>query len=82
MAQCEVRGGGWSGWLGHDGDASGYLLSGALALRVSGGSDRGWFEIAAGDGFFIPDGASYQVRNLSNDHAVYLLGAAPSYSRD
>lgn len=80
VTKCEVRGEGWSGWLSHCGDASGYLLSGDLVLRVSGGADRSWYEIAAGDGFFIPEGARYQVRNLSQDHAVYLLGAAPSYN--
>jgi quercetin dioxygenase-like cupin family protein len=82
VATCEVRGVGWSGWRTHAGDASGYVLSGSLVLRVSGGSNRSWHELLAGDGFFIPQGAGYQVRNGSQDNAAYLLGAAPSYAGD
>jgi len=82
VARSEVRGHRWSGWLAHGGDASGYVLSGALVLRASDGSDRGWHELTAGDGFFIPEGSRYQVRNGTSENAVYLAGAAPSYSTE
>ncbi|HUY44242.1 MAG TPA: cupin domain-containing protein [Streptosporangiaceae bacterium] len=82
VARSEVRGHRWSGWLAHGGDSSGYVLSGVLVLRVSGGSDRGWHELTPGDGFFIPEGSQYQVRNGTSRNAVYLAGAAPSYSAE
>jgi quercetin dioxygenase-like cupin family protein len=79
VARSEVRGHSWSGWLSHSGDASGYVLSGVLALRVSSGTGRGWHRLMPGDGFYIPEGSRYQVRNLAAANAVYLAGAAPSY---
>lgn len=79
VARSEVRGHSWSSRLAHGGDASGYVLSGALALRLSGGTGRSWRQLEPGDGFYIPEGSWYQVRNLSAAHSVYLAGAAPSY---
>ena len=76
---CETRATSWSGWRTHGGDAAGYVVSGTLALRVSGGSNRSWHELAPGDGFFVPRGAGYQVRGLTSENAVFLLGAAPTY---
>jgi mannose-6-phosphate isomerase-like protein (cupin superfamily) len=77
VARCEVRGPRWSGWIGHRGDAGGYVLSGRLALWLA---DRGraWDELGPGDGFFIPAGNQYQVRGLDHDPASYLLGYAPT----
>jgi mannose-6-phosphate isomerase-like protein (cupin superfamily) len=79
VARGEVRGTGWSGWLGHEGDASGYVLAGSLLLRHTGASEREWHQLGPGDGFFVPESARYQLRNGSGDSAVYLVGAAPSY---
>lgn len=79
VARSEIRGHTWSGWLSHGGDASGYVLSGELALRLSGGSSRNWHRLTVGDGFYIPQDSQYQVRNLAAANAVYLAGAAPSY---
>jgi quercetin dioxygenase-like cupin family protein len=74
VARNEVRGHSWSGWLSHSGGASGYVLSGVLALRVSSGTGRGWHRLMPGDGFYIPEGSRYQVRNLAAANAVYLAG--------
>ncbi len=79
VARAEVRGTGWSGWLGHGGDASGYVLAGSLLLRHTGASEREWHQLAPGDGFFVPESSRYQVRNGSGVNAVYLVGAAPFY---
>jgi mannose-6-phosphate isomerase-like protein (cupin superfamily) len=77
VAQCEVRGPRWSGWIGHRGDLGGYVLAGGLALRLADRS-RGWDELAPGDGFFVPAGERYQVRGLTGEGARYLTGYAPT----
>jgi mannose-6-phosphate isomerase-like protein (cupin superfamily) len=77
VGRCEVRGPAWSGWIGYRGDAGGYVLAGALALRLSG-RGRGWDELAPGDGFFVPAGEQYQVRGLEPAVSSYLIGYAPT----
>jgi mannose-6-phosphate isomerase-like protein (cupin superfamily) len=76
-ARCEVRGTAWSGWVGYPGDAAGYVLSGHLALRLSG-RGRAFDELAPGDGFFVPAGERYQVRGLAPGVSSYLAGFAPT----
>ena len=75
VARCEVRGTGWSGWLSHGGDTGGYVLSGALLLQLDG---RAWHELHPGDGFYLPGGERYQVRNAAAGVTSYLAGSAPT----
>ncbi|HUA42357.1 MAG TPA: cupin domain-containing protein [Streptosporangiaceae bacterium] len=76
VARCEVRGSNWSGWLSHFGDTGGYVLAGTLLLQPDEG--RSWHELREGDGFYLPGGQRYQVRNAGADIATYLIGSAPS----
>lgn len=75
VVRCEVRGTGWSGWLSHPGDTGGYVLAGTLLLQLDG---RAWHELGPGDGFYLPGGERYQVRNTSTSITSYLAGSAPS----
>jgi hypothetical protein len=78
VARCEVRGTGWSGWLSQAGDTGGYVLSGALLLQLDG---RAWHELGPGDGFYLPAGKRYQVRNAAAGITSYLAGSAPTSSQ-
>lgn len=78
VARCEVRGTGWSGWLSQAGDTGGYVLSGALLLQLDG---RAWHELGPGDGFYLPGGERYQVRNAAAGVTSYLAGSAPTGSQ-
>jgi quercetin dioxygenase-like cupin family protein len=75
VVRCEVRGTGWSGWLSHAGDTGGYVLAGALLLQLDG---RAWHELGPGDGFYLPGGERYQVRNAAAGITSYLAGSAPT----
>ena len=75
VVRCEVRGTGWSGWLSQAGDTGGYVLSGALLLQLDG---RAWHELHPGDGFYLPGGERYQVRNAAAGVTSYLAGSAPT----
>jgi quercetin dioxygenase-like cupin family protein len=77
VVRCEVRGTGWSGWLSQAGDAGGYVLTGSLLLQLDG---RAWHELAPGDGFYLPGGQRYQVKNASAGITTYLSGSAPTCS--
>lgn len=79
VARCEVRSSTWSGWLSHFGDTGGYMLAGTLLLQPDEG--RSWHELRPGDGFYLPGGQRYQVRNAGTDIATYLIGSAPSMGR-
>jgi len=77
VVRCEVRGTGWSGWLSHTGDTGGYVLAGTLVLQLDG---RAWHELGPGDGFYLPGGQRYQVRNAAAGITSYLAGSAPAGS--
>ena len=79
VARCEVRSSTWSGWLSHFGDTGGYVLTGTLLLQPDEG--RSWHELGPGDGFYLPGGQRYQVRNAGTDVATYLTGSAPALDR-
>jgi quercetin dioxygenase-like cupin family protein len=75
VVRCEVRGTGWSGWLSHAGDTGGYVLAGTLLLQLG---NRAWHELGPGDGFYLPAGERYQVRNAAVGITSYLAGSAPT----
>jgi mannose-6-phosphate isomerase-like protein (cupin superfamily) len=79
VARCEVRSSNWSGWLSHFGDTGGYVLAGTLLLQPDEG--RSWHELGPGDGFYLPGGQQYQVRNAGTDITTYLVGSAPAIDR-
>jgi len=78
VVRCEVRGTGWSGWLSHVGDTGGYVLAGTLLLQLG---NRAWHELGPGDGFYLPGGERYQVRNAAAGITSYLAGSAPTSSQ-
>jgi len=73
--------GGKSADHSHRGDASLHLLTGVANVLVRNPSDgaQRWFELTAEDGFFAPEGTTYQVRNMSGENAELLFAAAPDF---
>jgi quercetin dioxygenase-like cupin family protein len=63
----------------HGGDESVYVLEGTLTLSVALPDSAPWYELKAGDGFYLPQGTSHQYRNLSDRPVTLLFGVAPHY---
>jgi quercetin dioxygenase-like cupin family protein len=63
----------------HGGDESLYVLEGVLSLSVAAADSAPWYELRAGDGFYLPEGTSHQYRNLSDRPVTVLFGVAPRY---
>jgi quercetin dioxygenase-like cupin family protein len=61
----------------HPGDEFAYVASGTAAVFLP---DTGeYFEMAAGDGAFTPQGVRHQYFNHSGETATVIFGVAPSY---
>jgi mannose-6-phosphate isomerase-like protein (cupin superfamily) len=63
----------------HGGDESVYLAEGNLAISVDTPGASPWYELHPGDGFYLPQGAAHQYRNISDKPATLLFGVAPAY---
>ena len=66
--------------LRHGGDASYYAADGRLNILLPDSEKAGnWFELAPGDGFFVPEGFAYQLHNMGTEEARCYFGAAPKF---
>jgi quercetin dioxygenase-like cupin family protein len=63
----------------HGGDEGLYLQAGSLNIRLPEHQGRRWFELHAGDGFFIPAGVPHQYYNISDRPVDAIFGVAPQY---
>ncbi|MGH2388247.1 MAG: cupin domain-containing protein [Chloroflexota bacterium] len=63
----------------HGGDLSLYTPAGGLHVRLPEHEGQRWFELQAGDGFYIPEGVSYQYYNVMDRPVEALFGVAPHY---
>jgi len=68
-----------SGSLAHGGDKALYVIAGTLHVRIFDGRRPDWFEIAAGDGCYIPQGTSHVCYNIGDRPAIAAFGVAPRY---
>jgi quercetin dioxygenase-like cupin family protein len=66
-------------WHTHAGDECGYVLEGSLALAVEGPDARKWFELHAGDGWYVPEGVEHRYQ-AHEGSTRYVFAAAPSYA--
>jgi len=76
-----VRPGGKTSNHTHAGDATIQVLSGTLNvfLRDAPEGAQRWFELQPGDGFYVPEGSTHQVRNVTGESAEFLFATAPKY---
>ncbi|MEA2524339.1 MAG: hypothetical protein QOF33_1982 [Thermomicrobiales bacterium] len=63
----------------HGGDESLYVLDGTLNVRLRDADGPCWFELAPGDGFYLPQGAAHQYYNMTDQPAEFIFGVAPTY---
>jgi len=63
----------------HGGDLSLYLLEGALQVRLPDRQGPAVYELKPRDGFFVPEGTSYQLTSLSGGPVELVFGVAPHY---
>jgi len=63
----------------HGGDESLYVLDGTLHMRVHDGQRPNWFEVRAGDGFYVPQDVDHQCYNVSEAPVTFICGVAPEY---
>jgi quercetin dioxygenase-like cupin family protein len=63
----------------HGGDEGLYLRAGSLHIRLPGHQGQRWFELQAGDGFYIPAGVPHQYYNISDRPVDVIFGVAPRY---
>lgn len=76
-----VPGGGKTNDRHHGGDATIHVVSGTANVLVGNapeGAQR-WFELSPDDGFYLPEGTEYQVRNVTGEQVELLFAVAPEY---
>ena len=70
----------------HAGDEAGYVRDGRLHLLFpeypARGQGNGWFEMQAGDGYYVPAGTLHQHFNMSGWPVRFMFGVAPRYLPD
>jgi quercetin dioxygenase-like cupin family protein len=81
--RIELRGGQRSEGRVHGGDLAGYVVDGRLNLFLPDldvpGPGNGWFQMVAGDGFYVPAGVPYRLHNMTENGIRFLFGVAPHY---
>jgi len=65
----------------HGGAEGLYVLEGTVNLRLPDweGAGPSWFELAARDGFYVPEGVTHQYFNVGDRPTEILFGVAPRY---
>jgi quercetin dioxygenase-like cupin family protein len=63
----------------HGGAESLYVLRGTLHVGVVDASPPSLYELAAGDGFYLPQGEAHRYLNMSGEPVEFLFGVAPHY---
>lgn len=77
-----LRPGGCTDARRHGGDAAMHVLDGTvnvLLTEAPTAAGQRWFELHAGDGFYVPEGASYELRNITDTPAEAMVAVAPAY---
>ena len=64
----------------HDGDATVHVIEGTVnvLLERPTASGQRWFEVAQDDGFYLPAGTPYELRNVTGVPAAAMIGVAPA----
>lgn len=80
--RVHIRPGGRTGVRRHGGDLVLHVLEGPLNVLLpdaDGPDGRRWFELAPSDGFFVPGGHRYELRNITASEVSTLFAVAPDY---
>ena len=68
-----------SGHRVHPGQTALYVIEGELHVFTPDDGPPSWFELRAGDGFFVPEGRPYELYNMSGDWMEAAFVVAPDY---
>jgi mannose-6-phosphate isomerase-like protein (cupin superfamily) len=77
-----LRPGGCTDVRRHGGDATMHVLSGSvnvLLTETPNAAGQRWFELHVDDGFYVPEGTSYELRNITDTPAEAMVAVAPAY---
>jgi mannose-6-phosphate isomerase-like protein (cupin superfamily) len=80
--QVELRPGGRTDARRHGGDAAMHVLTGAVNVLLTespNAAGQRWFELHPDDGFYVPEGASYELHNVTGTPAQTMVAVAPAY---
>jgi mannose-6-phosphate isomerase-like protein (cupin superfamily) len=80
--KVHLRPGGQTAVQSHAGDKTLYVLRGTANVYLpdaDGPNGQRWFELAPRDGFYLPEGARHQLRNISGESVELLFAVAPDY---
>jgi quercetin dioxygenase-like cupin family protein len=82
VERVELRPGGRTDDRRHGGDVAMHVLAGTLNVLLTEGADpegRRWFELHPDDGFFVPEGTSYALHNVTDTNVEAMVAVAPAY---
>jgi mannose-6-phosphate isomerase-like protein (cupin superfamily) len=80
--QVVLRPGGHTDVRRHGGDAAMHVLAGSVNVLLTEGPNAAgqrWFELHPDDGFYVPEGTSYELRNVTDEPAEAMVAVAPAY---
>jgi quercetin dioxygenase-like cupin family protein len=77
-ARIVQRPGGSTDVRSHGGDATMHIVRGTANVLLHDVEGQRWFEVRAGDGFFLPEGTRYELRNVTGSDTEVMFAAAPS----
>jgi len=80
-----LRAGGSTQPRRHGGDATFHVVEGRLNVLLTDGPNQDgqrWFELQPDDGFFVPQGTVYELRNVTAEQGEVMFAVAPSYDPD
>jgi len=68
----------------HGGDASFHVVRGAVHILVTAvdsvpTTGKRWYELHPDDGFYVPEGTTYELHNVGADTTELVFAVAPSY---
>jgi mannose-6-phosphate isomerase-like protein (cupin superfamily) len=65
----------------HAGDFTLQVLTGTVNVLLPDAESKQqrWFELAPHDGFYVPQGVRYQLRNVTDAHSQVVFAVAPHY---
>ena len=77
-ARIVQRPGGRTDERSHGGDATMHIVRGTANVLLHDVEGQRWFEVRTGDGFFLPEGTRYEIRNVTGYDTELMFAVAPS----
>ena len=77
-ARIVQRPGGRTDVRSHGGDATMHIVRGTANVLLHDVEGQRWFEVRPGDGFFLPEGTRYELRNVTGSDTELMFAVAPS----